>query len=161
MKSNKYGARILEVVSKAIETHGRMQINGNENIEPVQKKRKEQEGSQKAREDSKTKKDDEDFEDRTKTKQSMKKKDTRFRASAASEEQSLEIGGNFENGMMDMQDGFLPTSDETQWEVSHTSKHKASKTLPLSSNKRGGRDLAGTQQVGSFNDFAFKRIHRS
>jgi hypothetical protein len=107
-------------------------------------------------------KDDEDFENRrTKTKQTMKKKETRFRASAGSEDHSLELEGSAEDGMLDEQEGFLPRGEEVERGISISSKQNASRTWrPLSSSKRGGHDLPGNQQVGSFADFAFKRICR-
>ncbi|KAI5066012.1 hypothetical protein GOP47_0018636 [Adiantum capillus-veneris] len=165
VKSNKYGARILDVVAKAVERHQSLPKGFKENVVPFSKHPAEEDIPKTERGikagSSKKGASGQDLKDGRKTETKKKSKhetaSTVTWASQGPPKSTVEMRDH--EGFSHIPEGFHPTNDLDCVPIQATGQRTA-RTFPptLTAGKRVNE---GDSDALSFADFAFKRIHRT
>ncbi|MCO5608167.1 hypothetical protein L7F22_062373 [Adiantum nelumboides] len=159
VKSNKYGARILDVVVKAVERHQGLHKGTKENVVPLSKRSAEEiilktDRGINAR-SSKKGGSGEDIKDgrKIKTKKTSKHETASWPSQGPPRST---VKTRDQEGFPHIPDGFHPTN-ELDCDALQADGQRAARTT-LTASKRVNED---DSLVSSFADFAFKRIHRT
>lgn len=165
VKSNKYGARILDAVASAIEAH---QSTCNANGATIAKRRRGSEGKATQEIHTASSNIEEDFAQdgkKVKTLKPKKKNDTGAALTSANQASTKpfsnsDLQNELEEDNRKLKDGLL--SDRNPNVQNGLMSNKVSRTLPpLNPNKRFPGNVTGKPNDStSFADFAFKKIHR-